>query len=75
VAEAEAAYRAALTLDPTLYPSEFNLALLLSGQPGRRAEAAEHLRRFLARAPADDPRAAEARSALARLSAGGAGGG
>jgi len=33
------------------------------------------VRRFLARAPADDPRAAEARSALARLSAGGAGGG
>ena len=75
VAEAEAAYRAALTLDPTLYPSEFNLALLLSGQPGRRAEAAEHLRRFLARAPAGDPRTAQARAALAGLSAAGGGGG
>ena len=75
VAEAEAAYRAALALDPALYASEFNLALLLASQPGRRAEAAEHLRRFLAGAPADDPRVAEARDALARLSAGGPDGG
>ncbi len=75
IAEAEAAYGAALALDPTLYRSELNLALLLAGQPGRRAETAEHLRRFLARAPADDPRIAEAQSALARFSAGGTGGG
>ena len=75
LAEAEAAYRAALALDPTLFRSEFNLAVLLAGRPGGNAEAIEHLHRFLARAPADDPRAAEARSALARLSAGGAGGG
>ena len=75
IAEAEAAYGAALALDPTLYRSELNLALLLAGQPGRRAEAPEHLRRFLARAPADDPRIAEAQGALARFSAGGAGGG
>ena len=75
LAEAETAYRAALTLDPALYASEWNLALLLAAQPGRQAETAEHLRRFLASAPADDPRRAEARSALARISAGGAGGG
>lgn len=73
--EAEEAYRAALALDPALYPSELNLARLLAGQPERRAEAAEHLRRFLARAPDDDPRIAEARAALARLSAGSATGG
>ncbi len=72
--EAESAYRAALALDPALYPSELNLARLLAGQPERRAEAAEHLRRFLAQAPAGDPRIAEARAALTRLSAGGAGG-
>jgi len=67
--EAEAAYRAALDLDPTLYASEWNLALLLASLPARRAEAAEHLRRFLDQAPADDPRRAEARHALTRLSA------
>ncbi len=74
-AEAEAAYRAALRLDPALYRSELNLAQLLAGQPARRSEAAEHLRRFLARAPAGDPRAAEARAALAHLSSAGRGGG
>lgn len=73
--EAEIAYRAALALDPNLYPSEWNLALLLAAQPARRSEAALHLRRFLDRAPADDPRRAEAQAALARLSPGGAGGG
>jgi Flp pilus assembly protein TadD len=73
--EAEAAYRAALVLDPALYANEWNLALLLAGQPARRSEAAEHLRRFLARAPAGDPRLAEARRALERLSAASGGGG
>ncbi|MEO7795907.1 MAG: tetratricopeptide repeat protein, partial [Thermoanaerobaculia bacterium] len=69
LADAEAAYRAALELDPGLYACELNLARLLAGQPGRSGEASKHLRRFLARAPAGDPRVAEARSALVRLSA------
>lgn len=73
--EAEQAYRDALALDPSLYRAELNLARLLSARPGGRAEAAEHVRRFLASAPADDPHRAEARAALARLSADGRGGG
>lgn len=73
--EAETAYRRALALDPTLYRSELNLALLLAAEPARRGEAAEHLRRFLAAAPPGDPRTPEARAFLARLSPGDAGGG
>jgi len=75
VAEAEAAYRAALALDPALFRSELNLALLLAGQAGRRADAVTHLSRYLAIAPAGDPREAEARALLARLSAAAGGGG
>ncbi len=74
VVEAEAAYRAALALDPALYRSELNLALLLATQAGRGPDAAGHLRRYLALAPPDDPRAAEARALLARLSAASGGG-
>ncbi len=74
VVEAEAAYRQALALDPALYRSELNLALLLAGQAGRGADAAGHLRRYLAMAPPGDPRAAEARALLARLPAGSGGG-
>ena len=73
--EAEAAYRSALALDPALYPCELNLAMLLAAQPERRGEAAQHVRRFLAGAPPGDPRAPEARAALARLSPDGRGGG
>ncbi len=75
IAEAEAAYRSALALDPALYRCELNLAMLLAAQPERRGEAAQHLRRFLAGAPPDDPRAPEARAVLARLSPDGRGGG
>jgi choline-sulfatase len=74
VVEAEAAYRQALALDPALYRSELNLALLLAGQAGRGADAAGHLHRYLAMAPPGDPRAAEARALLATLPAGSGGG-
>ena len=51
-ADAEAAYRTALRLDPFFLPARFNLATLLNRQ-GRNAEAETVLRDGIERTPAD----------------------
>jgi aspartyl/asparaginyl beta-hydroxylase (cupin superfamily)/Flp pilus assembly protein TadD len=72
IAEAEAAYRLALSRDPAFLPARLELAELFDGQ-GRRREAARESREALAALPADarlpPPMAAMVERARARVEA------
>lgn len=65
--QAIASYRAILSSDPNNLDAIYGLGIALAGSETTAAEARDMLKRYVAKAPADDPHKADAASAIEAL--------